>query len=250
MTSYRARNGSIVELFEAMHTGQVRGLTEKDRWLAREFYNDVHYFPYDDSCLVYLPLLETSGQLAHDYSRNDHNGTIYGTTVVDGVLNKARHFDGIDDYIECLNYKPTVTAGFTVSVWFKTTESQIMDIADQWGAAGSGYASWVIVMLSDGRVQGSVYNGSSGYPIVTTGSYNDGDFHHAALVFSPNTLELYMDGDSIDSRTAYVQNSNQYNIRLGREGTGGKLFKGDIDEFRLYNRALSSTEIQCLASQG
>lgn len=74
---------------------------------------------------MFLGLDEGTGTIAHDYSPNGNNGTIYGATWQ--TLATGKHvlsFDGVDDYIEVANSASIVTTkAWTLMAWVKVVDS-------------------------------------------------------------------------------------------------------------------------------
>jgi hypothetical protein len=68
---------------------------------------------------------------------------------------------------------------------------------------------------------------------------------HVAVTYDGASLKLYINGTlaSQKSTTIQIQTSNG-SLRIGGNTVWGEYFKGIIDEVRLYNRALNTTEIQ------
>jgi len=59
---------------------------------------------------------------ANDESGNGNNGTVNGATLTadrNGVAGNAYNFDGVNDYIKCLNAGPGGNPTVTVSFWMK-----------------------------------------------------------------------------------------------------------------------------------
>ena len=79
---------------------------------------------------------------------------------------------------------------------------------------------------------------------------NDGTWHHMVGVVNRTTAvaSLYVDGKLYDSQSSFsTENVNSTAaVRIG----GSVLFVGSIDEMRVYNRALSTSEIYDLYSAG
>src|SRR5205807_4817584 len=89
---------------------------------------------------------------------------------------------------------------------------------------------------------------------------NDNVVHHVAVTYDGTTEILYLDGANVGS-SAHTQVSygSFYKYQLGTGLTGGGWpsgngtwlnFNGLIDEVELFNRALTSTEVQTLFNQG
>ena len=78
---------------------------------------------------------------------------------------------------------------------------------------------------------------------------NDGLWHHVTVSFvdSSNTLTLFIDGVSSGSGILNLAaDVAGHVIKVGNNG--GSYFRGQMDEFQIYNRALSQSEIQGLMS--
>ena len=80
--------------------------------------------------------------------------------------------------------------------------------------------------------------------------HNDGNWHHLAFVRDKkqDTLTIYIDGVVEDSQNGKKQGSptkgQEFGIHLGQRVDGQNKFKGFLDEYRLWTRALSKTEIK------
>ncbi|GAB3483676.1 glycosyl hydrolase family 2 [Amycolatopsis cihanbeyliensis] len=67
------------------------------------------------------------------------------------------------------------------------------------------------------------------------------------------TLELYVDGERVDSRSACSAAGSSGNTVIGRAEYGGQqvdFLHGDVDDVRLFDRALSAEEVAELAAAG
>jgi len=97
--------------------------------------------------------------------------------------------------------------------------------------------------FDDGTYGVWAYWMGSGSPCVrTTNRYNDGKWHHIALSRGGNLLTLYLDGRN--TTTATVSS----NIQISGPAVVGMQnsnywWNGSIDEIRIWNRTLSSAEI-------
>ena len=59
------------------------------------------------------------------------------------------------------------------------------------------------------------------------------------------TLRLYVNGTQVASAAATANMATSSNpLQIGGDSIYGQYFNGRIDEVRVYNRALSATEIQ------
>ncbi|MDI5896240.1 LamG-like jellyroll fold domain-containing protein [Flavobacterium algoritolerans] len=199
--------------------------------------------------------MSTSG--ANETCLYDFDGTKY---ISFGVAHRATNplhitLDGVDDYvrIDNSNELPTV---FSVMTWIRpngtNTAANERTILSKKSAAGNGYQ---IVLQNDNRVRFEWYDGSA---ILRTAITNtilpNVKWHNIAYTFATNTLSIYIDG--VLEKT--VTMSGNPGASTGIFSIGGQyitknainnLFKGDIDELRMWNRVLTATEIRFIMNQ-
>jgi surface protein len=188
---------------------------------------------------------------ASDMSGNGKHGTVNGATLGTdrhGQANKAYSFDGFNDYIELESLKGDnfrfAFSNVTLSAWIKTTRSI--------GAIfGKTLSSWV----APGKAI-MVYNGYLNYDQCGTGGrianaplINDGNWYQVVTVLdNQNNVKFYVDGvirgNSERNTENWIDDSPTHNLYIGTKGN--MLFGGNIDDIRLYNRSLSSTEVLAL----
>src|SRR5438132_13148632 len=100
--------------------------------------------------------------------------------------------------------------------------------------------------MSNGVLGATFYQSASVWTeIVSPLSYNDGTWHHAAAVLRNGLVELYVDGH----RIARDGSSPISWVRAATQTIAGSVasdFIGDIDELRLFSRALSAADIAAI----
>jgi len=194
---------------------------------------------------------------ANDESGNGNNGAVSGATLTDdknGNSNSAYSFDGVDDYIQVphndsFNINPTT--GFTVALWFKASATQsgnLWDLIDKsHGDPDYWYEGWVIqggYMVAPYAVGFGSGNGS-GYDMPGTPyAVNADQWHHLAATFLGTDMMLYLDGALSSAISASSPVASAGDLFIGKHYALGRYFHGIIDEVRIYNRALSASEIQ------
>lgn len=208
--------------------------------------------------VLHLKMDDGSGTTAADSSGNGYNGTLLGgatwstdhapLTVSNTYSNS---FDGTDDSISVADAGPLNPAlAFTISAWIKPNAVSSGSIVAKWSAAANKrqYA----LRLSGGKLVLEVStNGQSGTvrSVTSSGSLTAGSWQHVAGVYEGDTMKVYIDAvatsASFSLAGAFVANPL---LRIGRE-EDGTYFNGLIDEVRLYNRALSDSEISTLAEK-
>jgi FlaG/FlaF family flagellin (archaellin) len=194
--------------------------------------------------LAWWKLNENTGTIAYD-SINNYDGTIYGAARITGKSGNALHFDG-NDYVE-INNRIIEKYPFTIEVWLKTTSSgsqAVVNLANS-DVTNSYYG---IDIASGGVVRSVARNPNSLY--INGVQINDGQWHHIVAVYSSSgSRTLYVDGvlnGTSSSSSTFNTNSNRWTFGRWGSSKPGNYFSGDIDDVRLYNRALNSTEVQQL----
>ncbi len=189
---------------------------------------------------------EKNTVIVSDSSGNGRNGKISGPEWSDGKDNGALQFGGIDGYVQLPAFN--LSQAVTVEAWVYAenslaNSSRIMDF-------GNGSANNNIILAfsgTTGKMVLATYQGTvSGGSIITTDIFPQNQWVHvAAVVNGYGNGSIYWDG--VLKKTGIVgiplslSRTNQY---IGKSNwSSDAYFNGKIDEFRVYRRALSSTEI-------
>jgi hypothetical protein len=155
-------------------------------------------------------------------------------------------------HAEELNVPPT---GFTVEFWMKAGKDQpeaISSIVDKDHSARDS-AGWEVSCWRDtGRLSFGIGNGVS-FPLCTNlTDVLDNQFHHVAFAWNRTNWLIYVNGVLENSLYRPTVANNTRPLRFGYhwgDGTGTpmRFFRGVLDDVRIYNRALTGTEIARLA---
>ncbi len=205
---------------------------------------------------------EGSGDTAYD-SAGDNNGTVYGAVWTSGQIDGALSFDG-NDYVdvappERLDFERT--DAYTLSAWHKGDgiDYALLSKMDR----ASNYRGYDI-FIAGGYVQAHLINSWTSNALCETGTLypvNDLVWHHIAVTYdgssSPDGLKIYVDGMEEatvvgpDSLSSTIRNSVSFKIAARSEGDETiHHLTGEIDDVRIYNRALSAEEIEELYLEG
>jgi hypothetical protein len=208
--------------------------------------------PFDglgDEQLWLCPSLENS---PNDLSGNNNNGVYQGGmgTVADasegGSL--AYDFDGSDDYIDCGNVL-NITGPLSISFWvLNDTASKAMYVSKTWDGLTEGYISrldsWASI-LQYYTYRYSLYGTSIANPFTLS------QWSCVTNVYNGTHWEIYIDGAMV-AQTADTQApfSNAGNLLFGNTtAAGGWNLDGRMDDIRIYDRALTQSEISWLATE-
>src|ERR1035437_2686831 len=188
------------------------------------------------------------------------NGTLTGagaTIVGGGKFRNALSIscaDSSDAYVGMANaVVPLNTANaWTVAMCVKTTTA-----SGTWayqGDGGWGYGNTTFFMAINGGATGGTTAGavrnSLGWE-VGTAVINDGNWHHIVFTCSGGTKVQYVDG-VVDAFTSneWSGNGTGSQFRIGGSGTGetdGQVnLNGLIDEVYVFNRALTTNDVQLM----
>ena len=228
-------------------------------------FETIPYFPITDPNLLgwWKFDIGMGTTTAYDCSGHGNDGTIFGATWTSpGPIGSdyCLGFDGTDDYIaiQNLSYSGTGYAEATVCGWIRTTNGgdQVIASYDRnefWrleingNAGGTGQIGWD-VMTDTGQVDhGSVTR------------VDDGQWHHVAGVFDNGAIIIYIDGKpepSTTGGTTFGSSATRYGfLGVGSEASGfdgskgpANYFDGYMDDVRIYDCALSQTDIRKLAA--
>jgi hypothetical protein len=185
-------------------------------------------------------------------------GQLYGNPQWmpnEGYHKGALFFDGIDDYV-LTNYEGiSGKASRTCSAWIETNGSTGNMVILHWGTSLQGQ-QWLFGIFSSGEA--AIYAG--GPHIKTQAVVNDGQWHHVAAVLNDNgspdicDVDLYIDGELQETIcSSYPIDTVKSNLVMGALVPGGNplaVFRGKIDDVRVYSAALTSSEIRHLYQVG
>ncbi len=158
---------------------------------------------------------------------------------------EALNFDGSNDYI---NVPSPVSNDFTIEYWVKTTQTAP---GGQW-YAGNGIVDAEVAGVNNDFGTSLATNkiafgiGAPDVTISSTTAINNGAWHHVAATWvrSSGAMKLYIDGNLEATGTSGTSARTASQINMGRLQTGSNYFNGDLDEVRIWNRALCQSEIQ------
>lgn len=224
-----------------------------------------------DGLVAYYPFSGNAG----DSSGNGNHGIVYGPMLTAdrfGNANKAFYFDGINDYIEVLDDSTLdFTNKYSISVWIN-----IPDYSSSLGEPDAGgWADKSRAILNKPRNKGwadgyalkiemnydtLVYSIASNLTCCNNISVNSNSkpqintWVNYTTTYDGSLFKFYVNGKLVNSKTVqFVHPNSSTSLFLGKSFHTVDLnwyewYKGKIDDVRLYNRALSESEITYLAT--
>jgi hypothetical protein len=190
----------------------------------------------------------------------DFDGTRYFTF---GIAHRATNplhisLDGFDDYVR-ISDANELGSTFTVMTWLRPNGANTLGdertILAKKANSTSGYK---IVLQNDNKIRIEWTNIVFGFPVTSSSITNtaipNGIWHNFAVTYGANSLKLYIDGVLDKNSTIFiapVASTSIFSIGSNYVDKNNilNLFKGDIDELRMWSRVLTPTEIRFLMNQ-
>lgn len=188
----------------------------------------------------------------NDYGVNSLALINNGATInSNGKIGSCYYFDGNTSYLQA-----TIEAGlfdgtghpFSFTFWIKFTD-ELADRKIIFGDYSLANPYFNIEMSYgsssySGRIRFCWSNGCDYWFTVATG-IKDTWQHYAITYDGINKISLYKDGTFIESATATLNAASSGTYYIGRDGrTGSTALKGYLNDFRIYNHALSAKEVK------
>ncbi len=212
--------------------------------------------------IAYWNFDEGSGTSLQDVSSGGNTGTLTNmdssTDWVSAKYGKGLDFDGSNDYViinDDTTIKPT---DISVSAWFNsrnvTTNQRIISKTE-----GSGYqlslnensACPLNTLCFVLNLGGTYYSAS-----YATSNLTNDTWYHATGTFDGSTINLYLNGQLVGTTAqSGTITHGAYPLCIGSETTtgactGGQYFNGKIDDVKIFDEALSQSQVAWEYNQG
>jgi len=185
---------------------------------------------------------EGSGSSVADISGNNNKGTLTSgvTWTTQGKFGNALVFNGSTGRVDIADATSLrLTGTMTLEAWVNpaTVSSTWRDVIYKGNDNYYLMASSTQAGVPAGRAGANKVLGTLALPTNT--------WTHLAVTYGNSTLRLYVNG-VLASSVAYTGSiaTSTYPLQVGGDSIYGQYFQGLIDEVRVYNRALSQSEIQ------
>lgn len=198
---------------------------------------------------------ELGGTTAADSSGNGHTATMQGATFTAGLRSNAATMSGVGQYVILPQNITSGLTSFSISVWANVAGSQpiwcrIFDF-------GTGPTTYMFLTPNS-------YGGTLRFAITTSGNTMEqrldatplgtASWQHAAITVAGTVGTLYVAGAQVAQNAAMTLSPASLGVTtqnwLGRSQFSlDPYLTGQIDNFRIYNRALSASEIKQLFLQ-
>ena len=238
-------------------TQQFNGLIDEatvyDRALSQTELQSIYNANSGGKCLYCTPApVGMTSWYQAENDTNDVRSRINGTPqggigYAPGKIGQAFNFDGIDDTVELGT--GMASHDFSLSMWVKpgATQIQYADIVDN---NHSKFQNWVIQQDAS-NTNMYAFSGTPPFPLAP-----DVWQHLVVTHDSSDNSRAYVDGVLVASGTyAITYNGTQF-LRLGRwanfhpDQGGNRFWNGQMDEFAIFDRALTPIEVRNMYQAG
>jgi hypothetical protein len=199
-----------------------------------------------------------------DLSRGQNWGTLTNMdpasdwVVSGGKL--ALDFDGSNDYVAINDTSQLrVTSAFIFSAWFRrVADGSMLQNYFQTSTVAGVVLGWNSDGISPARLGGLIgrntgtTRGTDWQVVVGGTTISDSLWHHAVFSFDLRTISIFLDG-RLDGQVNWTQPAGFQStsiVRIGvnefQTGVRNSFFNGQLDDLRIYNRALTAGEVRQL----
>jgi len=198
---------------------------------------------YDVSGIVaFYPMNENTGTSTADVSGNEYTGNFQGApNWITGKFGYGIRCDDSGDYIDPSS-NIDLGSTWTVETWFYYPLQEYT----HWRTLIKGAGGDHQIIVQSGAYDLGTYDNTgetgfkdSGFDMDTLST----GWHHLAVVQDGTDMLFYVDNSNVGNVSGYISITD---ITAIGNYQGGSQEWGDIDEFRVYSRALNSSEISTL----
>lgn len=180
----------------------------------------------------------------------DGNAFLETCKILPISFSKAFLFDGIDDYIDIMSSGDLSFGNndFTLLGWIKP---RFLKRSWLYSDLGNSLKSNVGLGLSENMVHCICKDEEGGFLEVSSNTVLQADrWYYVSLVKRGNFLKMYVDGAlenvALNPQLGNIDLSGGLSPNIGRHQLSGEYFSGQIEDFQIYKRALSLSEISSL----
>ena len=236
------------------YTVTMAGLQENIKYYVRAYAvnsRGVAYGTVLEATTAEAPPLVTSGLVAYytfnenncneSQGKTEYNGLAQSypvfSTDIPGSIGKSLQLNNDTYYL--INKSPFVsTVTYTINLWIKTMTNRNTIFYHQ-ASNTPGVRIWDNIIYNVNGTSSATpsFDTSSTFNISIVNVLLDGNWHMLTITLANKIFKLYIDGTYLAERTYSSTLSANVPMQLGNG------FTGNMDNLRIYNRAISQAEI-------
>ena len=187
-----------------------------------------------------------------DETVNGNHAALYGKlTQEDGHFGQAVSLNGTDNFIQL----PATIANsreLTFSTWFYWRAGDAWQRIFDFGNDTDHYVFLCPKPNTTNRLRLGIKNGGTEQTLDSKVTHRANQWIHVAVTFAEDAITLYLNGEPVGTTTSISARPADFRPIFNYVGrsqfTSDPMFKGSIDDIRIYNYALSADEMSALYS--
>jgi regulation of enolase protein 1 (concanavalin A-like superfamily) len=192
----------------------------------------------DPSLMVWWKLDENMGTRAIDWSGHGHHGDFYSAPQwVEGYDGAALNFDDVDDSV-IYHFPDETWSAYTVTVWAKADvlgQANNSSICATYGTATTNGFQFSFDTANNYQYHAGVDQ------VIGPASLG---WVHLAVTYDGTVATAYCNGVPVATFAPPTQDLTHNKFAIGVNRAEDNWFDGSIDDFRVYDRALTQEEIE------
>lgn len=179
------------------------------------------------------------GDFFKDLSGNSNSGSLINKPY---YINESINFNGSDEYIQ--TNLTTHYPNITLEAWARRNNT------NTYGSLVGKYRGNIVENPSQRESYELLFNNNAGVRFHTSINQINYDnstvintWYHVVGTYDGTTAKIYLNGNEVVSAIRTAE-SNSVRFRIGASARGANYLNGDISGVKIYNKALSSQEIQ------
>ena len=168
----------------------------------------------------------------------------------ESIYSRNLALNGSNDNVKFDDVNNLNTTAFSMMFWLRQKGVNTLSTDGTIVSKYNGTTGYRVYLSSNGKIN---ISWSGGATLTSSVAISNDIWQNIAIIYSSGYIKLYIDGvlDSTISSSAPAANTNIFSLGSEYRGKGNivNYFKGDLDEFRLWSKALTLTEIRFIMNQ-
>lgn len=185
----------------------------------------------------------------------DFDGTKYITFGVAHRATNSLHvtLDGFDDYVRIADANE-IGSTFSIMTWIRPNGNNTLNNERTIIAKTTATNGYKLVLQNDNKIRMEWTVAGVTQSAITTTALPNAKWHNIAVTYDSNNIKIYIDGLLDFTKVIAITPVNTTStFSIGAQYINktaiNNLFKGDIDELRIWNRVVTETEIRFIMNQ-